>query len=109
MALRSPLSRVLQRLGCVVSIFLLVVVVLVSPPIVAAAHADNGPAMVTVLGPQTPHTTICHSAPACAAFVAPAETSVTDQMQLQSLRFVIPDAPRLIQSGPSTQSPPPRL
>ena len=109
MALQSHISRTMARFGCIVSICLLLFAVFVSPPMAPVAHADSGPAVVTVLAVQSQHTTTCHAAPACAAFVAPAEISVAALKQLQLLPFFTSDANRMIQSGPSTDTPPPRV
>lgn len=105
---RKNISRVLHRFGCLLSICLLMLAVLVAPPIVSAGHADNMPVVATMVGQQTQHPTNCHSASACAAIVVPADISLQAMRRLQSLRFVISDATRQVQFGPSTESPPPR-
>lgn len=109
MTLRLNIGGVLQRFGCVLSICLLMLAVLFLPPIVSAGHAESMPAMATMVVQQPQHMTDCHPVSACAGFVVPSETSLANMRQLQSLRFFISDATRLMQFGPSTDSPPPRI
>ncbi len=107
MALALNISCILRRFGCAISICLLMLAVLTQQEVVSAAHANIGPAVVMMTAAQTQYG--CHATPACAAFVAPAETSLNDHKQLQSLRFFNTDTTRLIQSGPSSDTPPPRV
>lgn len=111
MTLRLNIGGVLQRFGCVLLICLLMLMlaVLVSPPIVSAGHAESMPAMATMVVQQPQHMTDCHPASDCAGFVIPSETLLANMRQLQSLRFIISDATRLMQFGPSTDSPPTRI
>ena len=109
MALHFHIGNVLHRLKCIFSICLLMLAVLGSPPVVSAAQSETGPVVTKIVAAQVQHTTTCHSTPVCAAFVAPAETSVENPRQLQTLRFVIPDIMKLVQFGPSSDTPPPRV
>lgn len=109
MALRFNIGFFLQRFGCALSICLLMLAVLGQPPMVSVAHANSGPVVVMIAGLQTQHATSCHAAPACAPFVAPAENSLNGQKQLQALRFINADTTRMIQSGPLSDTPPPRV
>lgn len=109
MALPFHIGNVLHRLECILSICLLMLAVLGSPPVVSAAHSETGPVVTMIVAAQVQHTTTCHSTPVCAAFVAPAETSAENLRQIRTLRFVIPDIMKLVQFGPSSDTPPPRV
>ena len=109
MALPSHIGNVLHRLGCILSICLSMLAVLGSPPVVSAAHAETAPGVTMIVAAQVQHTTTCHSAPVCAAFVAPAETSIDKLSQVRTLQFVIFDSMKLVQFGPSSDTLPPRV
>ena len=109
MALWAHFGSVLHRLGCILSVCLLMLAVLGQPPVASAAHAETGPMVTMIVEAQVPHTTICHTASVCAAFVAPAETTVDSRRHLRTLRFFMCDSMTLAQSGPSFDTPPPRV
>ena len=109
MALRSHIGRALHLLGGMVSICLLMLAVLAAPAVVSDAAANTTGGVTITVEAQAPHATTCHSAPACAPFMAPAEISVSNLKQLRTLRVVIFNSMNRVQSGPSSDTPPPRV
>lgn len=108
MALRQTFGGMSQRFGCVLSLCLLMLAILVSSPMTLIANGGNMPAVAIMAEPQPPVSMACHSALACPVFEVPADRTVARLRPRQPLRFFSFDIARFKQFGPSTDTPPPR-
>ena len=105
----GQITCLVQGVGTLLSTFLVILTLVLSPAAVAEAHEAPHQTVVVAVAAQMQTPTNCHSYASCSVFVMPSDVSVMVAKTALSLRFLPPQAVLLTAFHPVSDTPPPRV
>ena len=98
-----------QRVGALLSTFMVILTLVLSPATVADAHEAPHQTVVVAVAAQMQTPINCHSYASCSVFVMPSDVSVVVAMAAPGLGFLPPQDVLLTAFLPGSDTPPPRV
>ena len=101
--------RLARKFGSLLSTFLVLLTLVLSPLSVAEAHEAPHQTIMVEVAAQSPAPANCHSSASCTVFVVPSDVAVMTADALHRQRFQPPQAVLLAAFSPVSDTPPPRV
>ena len=105
----SRIKRLAQKIGRLLSTFLVILTLALSPATVAEAYEAPHQTIVVAVTAQSQAPTNCHSYASCTVFVVPSNELVVTADASHRQRFQPPQAVLLAAFNPVFDTPPPRV
>lgn len=105
---QSQTTRLIRTVGSLLSTFLVILTLVLSPVTVAEAHGDPNQTMVIAVAVQVQAAANCETYASCTIFVAPSHLTLVTAAALHHLRFLPTETVFPAASNPVFDTPPPR-
>lgn len=105
----SQIMRLAGKVGSLLSTFLVILTLVLSPVSVAEAHEAPHQTIVIAVAAQSQAPANCHSYASCTVFVVPSNEAIITGKALHCQRFQPPQAVLLAAFNPVFDTPPPRV
>lgn len=105
----SQIMRLTRKIGSMLSTFMVILTLVLSPVTVVEAYETPHQAIVVEVAAQSQAPANCHSYPSCTVYVVPSNVAVMAADALHRQRFQPPQAVLLAAFNPVFDTPPPRV
>lgn len=105
----GKIMHIARKVGSLLSTFLVILTLVLSPVTVAEAHDARHQTIVVAAVTQSQAPANCHSDASCAVFVVPSDVSLRAAETLHRLRLLPPETAVLAAFTPVFDTPPPRI
>ena len=109
MCRESQTTCLIQKIGSLLSTFLVILMLVLSPVTVPEAHDAPHQTMVIAVAAHSQVPANCHSYASCSVFVVPSDVELVTAAALHRLQFLSPEPLFLAANIPLFDTPPPRV